>query len=74
MAEHVVTVRVHSEEGSLWATVDEFPGVFATGDTEDELREALVEAVSLYLDTPLTAGHWSSEPPVQERHLEYCEA
>ncbi len=42
-------VRVHVDEGSLWATVEELPGVFATGDTFLELQENLEEGVSLYL-------------------------
>ena len=32
-------VRVRIEDEALWATVDEFPGVFGTGDNFDELRE-----------------------------------
>jgi predicted RNase H-like HicB family nuclease len=40
---------IHSENGSLWATVEEFPGVFATGDDYEELRESLEEGISLYL-------------------------
>lgn len=40
-------VHVRSEDGSFWATVEEYPGVFATGDTLDELRESLEEGVAL---------------------------
>ena len=40
-------VKVRHEDDSLWATVDEFPGVFATGDNLDELRESLEEGISL---------------------------
>ena len=45
-------VRVHPEEGSFWAEVRELPGCFASGDSMDELWEALGEAISLYLSTP----------------------
>ena len=45
-------VNVRHEDDSLWATVDEFPGVFATGDTLDELRERLEEEISLVLERP----------------------
>ena len=45
-------VRVVLEDGSYWATVEEFPGVFAAGDTIDELRASLEEAISLYLSDP----------------------
>lgn len=42
-------VRVHSEDGSLWAEVLDLPGCFASGDTMDELVDALTEAIGLYL-------------------------
>jgi predicted RNase H-like HicB family nuclease len=45
-------IKVRYEDGSLWATVDEFPGVFATGDNLDELRESLEEGISLVLELP----------------------
>jgi predicted RNase H-like HicB family nuclease len=45
-------VNVRHEDGSLWATVEEFPGVFATGDNLDELRESLEEGISLVLERP----------------------
>ncbi len=43
-------VNVRYENDSLWATVDEFPGVFATGDSLDELRVSLEEGVALVLE------------------------
>jgi predicted RNase H-like HicB family nuclease len=43
------TVRVHSEEGMLWAEVLELPGCFASGENESELLEALAEAIGMYL-------------------------
>ena len=45
-------VNVHLEDESLWATVYEFPGVFATGDNLDELRESLQEGIALVLAGP----------------------
>jgi predicted RNase H-like HicB family nuclease len=49
------TVRIHREDGhELWVEVEELPGCFASGADMDELREALSEAVSLYLSEP---GH-----------------
>ena len=45
-------VNVHHEDGALWATVEEFPGVFATGDDLDELRESLEEGIALLLERP----------------------
>ena len=47
-----VHVRVRFEDQAFWATVDEYPGVFATGDTLDELRESLEEGISLILRGP----------------------
>lgn len=51
-------VSVRHEEDSYWATVDEFPGVFATGDDLDELRVSLEEGIALVLALP------GQEPPV----------
>jgi predicted RNase H-like HicB family nuclease len=45
-------VHVRFEDQSFWATVDEFPGVFATGDNLEELRESLEEGISLVLVGP----------------------
>jgi predicted RNase H-like HicB family nuclease len=50
--EEVYTVRVRSEDGSLWAEVLELPGCFASGEDWDELREAVQEAIALYLSGP----------------------
>jgi predicted RNase H-like HicB family nuclease len=50
-------VNVRLEDDALWATVDEFPGVFATGDNLDELRESLQEGMALVLAPP------GEEPP-----------
>lgn len=45
-------VNVRLEDGSLWATVNEYPGVFATGDNLEELRESLQEGIALVLAGP----------------------
>lgn len=50
-------VNVRLEGESVWATVDEFPGVFATGDNLGELRESLQEGIALVLAKP------GEEPP-----------
>ena len=47
-----VDLAIRYENGALWATVPEMPGVFATGDTMDELRESLQEGISLWLAKP----------------------
>ena len=38
---------VYSERGSYWAEVAELPGCLASGDTEAELQEALIEAIRM---------------------------
>jgi predicted RNase H-like HicB family nuclease len=43
--------------GDLWAEIDELPGCFASGRNMTELREALNEAVSLYLSEPGNEVH-----------------
>lgn len=49
MAEREFRVFVHEEDGAYWAEVDGLPGCFASGSDLDELREAVVEAIALYL-------------------------
>lgn len=44
-----IQVRIRFEEGAYWATVDEYPGVFATGDSLQELRESLEEGLALVI-------------------------
>ncbi len=41
---------VHEENGAYWAEVRELPGCFASGETLDELKEAVVEAITLYIE------------------------
>ena len=50
-------INVRLEDDSLWGTVEEYPGVFATGDNLDELRESLQEGIALVLASP------GQEPP-----------
>jgi predicted RNase H-like HicB family nuclease len=50
-------VNVRHEDDAFWATVDEYPGVLATGDDLDELRESLQEGIALVLAGP------GEEPP-----------
>lgn len=51
-------VKVHREEdGMFWAEVLDLPGCFASGESLDVLREALEEAISLYLHDAPDARH-----------------
>lgn len=43
------TARIHREDSSYWAAVQELPGCFASGDTLNELFESLKEGIALYL-------------------------
>ena len=49
MAEREFRVLVHEEDDSYWAEVAELPGCFASGRNLDELREAITEAITLYV-------------------------
>ena len=42
-------ITIRFEDGAYWATVEQFPGVFATGDDLEELRASLEEGIGLYL-------------------------
>jgi predicted RNase H-like HicB family nuclease len=54
---------VHEEDGSFWAEVPSCPGLFASGETLDELVEALREAWSLYHDLDRDRSENDSERP-----------
>lgn len=51
MEQRALTVRVHDEgDGTLWAEVVDLPGCFATGDTEDELFDNVLDAIATVLE------------------------
>ena len=56
MAQREYRALVHEEDGSYWAEVAELPGCFASGQDLDELREAVVEAITLYLEGEQPTG------------------
>jgi predicted RNase H-like HicB family nuclease len=41
---------VHEEDGSHWAEVKELPGCLASGASLDELKDALVEAMTMCME------------------------
>ncbi|MDO9440613.1 MAG: type II toxin-antitoxin system HicB family antitoxin [Beijerinckiaceae bacterium] len=47
-----INLKIRMEDGAFWATVEEFPGVFATGDNLEELRASLEEGIALYVAKP----------------------
>jgi predicted RNase H-like HicB family nuclease len=50
MATREFRALVHEEDGAYWAEVANLPGCFASGRDLEELREAVVEAITLYLE------------------------
>lgn len=60
------TLELHREDGTLWAQVVELPGVFAAGDSMEELLDNLLEAMTQVLrhDIELTLHQ---EPLVRPR-------
>lgn len=64
---------VHSEDGALWAEIEEMPGCFASGDNLEELVESLTEAISVYLSSAgvtVTVNELRLEPVDEPRLLE----
>jgi predicted RNase H-like HicB family nuclease len=47
VSERDLPVKIRQEDGSYWATVDQYPGVLATGDDLEELRASLEEGIRL---------------------------
>ena len=58
MGYHAIVEK--SEDGGFWASVRELPGCYSEGDTMEELRENIREAILLHLedleDEPIPDG------------------
>ncbi len=65
MPERRLHVKIRQEDGSYWATVDEYPGVLATGDDLEELRKGLEEGIRL-----MKAGPGEELPAVRLSELQ----
>jgi predicted RNase H-like HicB family nuclease len=52
MSDRHLHVKIRQEDGSFWATVEEYPGVLATGDDLEELRASLEEGIRLMKAEP----------------------
>ena len=62
-----LTVLVREEGSGFWAEVSQLPGCFASGRTLTELREALAEAIGLYLsDRPAQLADLELRPGTSE--------
>jgi predicted RNase H-like HicB family nuclease len=63
-AEIELTARVHREDDTYWAEVVQLPGCFASGESLDELAEALSEAIRVYRSDPENAAVAGEERPI----------
>ncbi len=49
MEDRSLHVQVHREDGMFWTEIAEWPGCLASGETLDELMEAVEESIALYV-------------------------
>jgi predicted RNase H-like HicB family nuclease len=45
-------LELHGEKGGYWVSSKEHPGLVASGDTLEELREATFESILVYYSVP----------------------
>jgi len=64
-------VLIHEEDGSYWAEVKELPGCFASGHDLEELKDAVLEAIELYLadDDDATPQKRMATARIDEMHV-----
>jgi predicted RNase H-like HicB family nuclease len=72
MKDEQVTLQaqVHCEEGMYWAEVPSYPGLFASGETLDELQEAIVEAWLLYTQDDIASAHIEQIGPAKPKKVQ----
>jgi predicted RNase H-like HicB family nuclease len=64
-----LVAQVRRENGMYWAEVASHPGLFASGETMDELIEALGEAWSLYASDDHSGPQTAVTPATQSLHV-----
>lgn len=64
-----LTAQVRHEGGMYWAEVPSHPGLFASGETIDELIDALGEAWALYISDDDSAPRAAVTPATQSLHV-----
>jgi predicted RNase H-like HicB family nuclease len=64
-----LVAQVHREDGMYWAHVPSHPGLFASGETMDELIESLGEAWALYTSDDSAAPQAAVTPATQSLHV-----
>jgi predicted RNase H-like HicB family nuclease len=55
--DYTVLVYEDEEDGGYWATVAELPGCFTQGETIDEVRTNIVDAIECYLEDSVPEKH-----------------
>ncbi len=63
---------VHREDGMYWAEVPSHPGLYASGETMDELVEAIGEAWLLYSNGDQRAGESVRHPAAEVATRSLC--
>lgn len=66
MATRTFMLTVHDEGDHYWAEVADLPGCFASGRDLAELKEALAEAIGLYLDRAVALGEFEPADQIQQ--------
>lgn len=64
-----LVAQVRRENGMYWAEVSSHPGLFASGETMDELLEALGEAWALYTNDDGSPPQAAVTPSTQSLHV-----
>ena len=62
----VLVYEAEPDEGGYWAKVAELPGCVTQGETIDEIRENVLDAIEEYLHAQTFAGG-DLPPPVAEK-------
>lgn len=44
--------KLHKDDGGFWLESAEYPGLIASGETPEELREAVFDSILTYFDVP----------------------
>jgi len=62
----VLVYEAEPDEGGYWAKVAELPGCYTQGETIDQIRVNVRDAIETYLDALKETGQ-SEPPPVSEK-------
>ncbi len=58
-----------SSDGSIWARVPDLDGCFSSGDTIDEAKENVKDAIALYLEDLKEEGKPFPQPNILDAEL-----